>query len=292
MSDTVRALADRYQAWAATYYRRADGSPTRTINNIRDAMRELTALHGETPAGEFKPLHLQETIQAMAASGRLKPRTINDRITWIRALFDWAARMEIVDSSLPLRLRTVKKLRSPRPRPKPVSRELVMETYQHAPRQLATMIEVHWWTGCRPGELVLMAKSNIDRSANPWVYRPPRHKSEHHGRTRTVLIGDMAQSELRTWLPHVAGDWIFPGRKPGEPYRCQSYYNAIRRINRAHGITPWHPHQIRHAFGTRIRRDAGLEAAQFLLGHADAKTTEIYAEPAAETAVDAINRYC
>jgi len=40
----------------------------------------------------------------------------------------------------------------------------------------------------------------------------------------------------------------------------------------------WHPNQIRHAYATRVRREAGLEAAQVLLGHAKADTTQIYAE--------------
>jgi integrase len=39
----------------------------------------------------------------------------------------------------------------------------------------------------------------------------------------------------------------------------------------------WKPNQIRHAFGTRVRNLAGLEAAQVTLGHARADTTQIYA---------------
>ena len=40
----------------------------------------------------------------------------------------------------------------------------------------------------------------------------------------------------------------------------------------------WCPNQIRHAFGTRVRKVAGLEAAQVTLGHSKADTTQIYAE--------------
>lgn len=35
---------------------------------------------------------------------------------------------------------------------------------------------------------------------------------------------------------------------------------------------------MRHSFGTRVRRDHGLEAAQVLLGHAKADVTQVYAE--------------
>lgn len=41
----------------------------------------------------------------------------------------------------------------------------------------------------------------------------------------------------------------------------------------------WHPHQLRHAAGTQIRRAFGLEAAQLVLGHSSALVTDaVYAE--------------
>jgi site-specific recombinase XerC len=43
-------------------------------------------------------------------------------------------------------------------------------------------------------------------------------------------------------------------------------------------VPVFRPNQIRHSFGTRVRHAFGLEAAQVLLGHAKANTTEIYAE--------------
>jgi integrase len=48
--------------------------------------------------------------------------------------------------------------------------------------------------------------------------------------------------------------------------------NAWRRSHR------WHPHQLRHAAATEIRARYGLEAAQLVLGHAQADVTQIYAE--------------
>jgi integrase len=40
----------------------------------------------------------------------------------------------------------------------------------------------------------------------------------------------------------------------------------------------WNPHQLRHTRATVIRKQYGLEAAQVVLGHADCKVTEVYAE--------------
>ena len=40
----------------------------------------------------------------------------------------------------------------------------------------------------------------------------------------------------------------------------------------------WAPNRLRHSFGTLVRKDYGLEAAQVLLGHARADVTQVYAE--------------
>jgi integrase len=40
----------------------------------------------------------------------------------------------------------------------------------------------------------------------------------------------------------------------------------------------WRPNQLRHAAGTEVRRQYGLEAAQVVLGHAKADVTQVYAE--------------
>ena len=47
----------------------------------------------------------------------------------------------------------------------------------------------------------------------------------------------------------------------------------------------WHPHQLRHSYATRVRKEFGLETAQILLGHTTADVTEIYAERDTERAV-------
>ena len=40
----------------------------------------------------------------------------------------------------------------------------------------------------------------------------------------------------------------------------------------------WHPHQLKHVCGTKVREEFGAESAQGYLGHAKLSTTEIYAE--------------
>lgn len=43
-------------------------------------------------------------------------------------------------------------------------------------------------------------------------------------------------------------------------------------------VPHWFPHQLRHNFATRVRKEYGIEVARILLGHRSAAITEVYAE--------------
>ena len=93
-----------------------------------------------------------------------------------------------------------------------------------------------------------------------------------------------------------------PKRAPGACYASASYGRAVlRAVGRANtaaacdackplkpeqrcdackanAIPHWHPNQLRHALATKIRKEAGLDAARAQLGHTSAAVTEVYAE--------------
>src|SRR5205814_6559827 len=53
----------------------------------------------------------------------------------------------------------------------------------------------------------------------------------------------------------------------------------------------WHPHQLRHAAATNLRRECGIEIAQTVLGHQlGSAITEIYAEANVDAAKEAIKK--
>ncbi|MCH8881588.1 MAG: tyrosine-type recombinase/integrase [Planctomycetes bacterium] len=115
-----------------------------------------------------------------------------------------------------------------------------------------------------------------------------------------------AEAERRAKLhaerttPLKYGNWpgsnrkATPSREAGEQYTTDSYRRAIERgcklafpapdgldeeqTKQWHKEHRWHPNQLRHTSGTKVRKQFGLEAAQVHLGHAKANTTEIYAE--------------
>jgi len=87
-----------------------------------------------------------------------------------------------------------------------------------------------------------------------------------------------------------------PKRKHGDRYTTDSYRRAIEcgcekawpvpkeiekdaeKVKAWRRVHSWHPHQLRHNYATRIRKEYGVEAARILLGHRSAVVTELYAE--------------
>lgn len=197
---------------------------------------------------------------------------------------------------------------------RPVTRDQVDRTLPFLRPPVAAMVELMWITGMRLGEVVLMRMGDIDRSGSIWEYKPTSHKMVHEGRDRIVPLGPQAQVVLTPYLRadptahlfsprddqerrlaerHLAATSPRPKhrratRRPpearaalGTRYTTDAVRRAITRaITQARATAPetplehWHPHQLRHAAGTRFRAEAGLEAARVLLGHSSPVVTE------------------
>jgi integrase len=154
-----------------------------------------------------------------------------------------------------------------------------------AAKMLLTMLAVQLRTGMRPGELVQLRWSAIDTSGGQiWVYRPPEHKTSHHGLDRTIFIGPKAAKLLQAWSHPADGDLIFNAP------RRDSYHRKLARWLKRLKLPKVHPHQLRHNFATRVERRADEKAAQRLLGHTRLKTTRVYVDPDTTRAAELIQR--
>ncbi|HUU12345.1 MAG TPA: site-specific integrase [Terriglobia bacterium] len=71
---------------------------------------------------------------------------------------------------------------------------------------------------------------------------------------------------------------------------CRAVNAALEEAGKDEFISVWHPHQLRHNFATRIRKEFGLETARVLLGHRSMAVSEIYAEADRAKVVEAIAR--
>jgi integrase len=311
---TVNELILAYARFADGYYVK-DGCPTVEPTNIRLVMRLVRRLYGTTPTKSFGPLALKAVREEMIRAGNCRSE-INRRVGRIVRMFKWAVSEELVPPGIYEALRTVSGLRKGRSPVKekppigPVPDADVEAVRPHVSRQVWAMIELQRLTGMRPGEVVLMRTGDLDMGGDVWIYTPPRHKTEHRDKTRKVFIGPRGQEALRPWLKADREAYLFspaeamkerraamralrksrvqpsqrdrskaqPAKAPGDRYTVSSYRRSIQAGCRKAAVARWHPHQLRHAAATEVRKQFGLEASRIVLGHEDVRATELYAE--------------
>ncbi len=123
------------------------------------------------------------------------------------------------------------------------------------------------------------------RNSHPNI---PRRRAVRDGADPlSVFVGPQAQKLLSPLLrDRKPGEYLFrPTNKLGKrSKRYRSFYDpttyarAVKRAAKKAGVPHWSPHLLRHARGTLVREQHGLEAAQAALGHARIDATQIYAQ--------------
>jgi integrase len=191
-----------------------DGKPTSEQDNIRQALRFLRWLYGQTPARDFSPLALKAVRRAMIESGRCR-RLINQDVHRVRGMFRWAASEELYPGEGLASLGAVEALTrgrsdaKERPPIAPVDEAVVLATLPHLSPTLATMVRLQLLTAARPDEVCAIRPMDVDRSGDAWVYRPESHKTQHHGRERVIVIGPRAREVLGPWLERDPSTYCF-----------------------------------------------------------------------------------
>ena len=77
-----------------------------------------------------------------------------------------------------------------------------------------------------------MKPCDIDRSGDVWMYRPTSHKTEHHGRSRSIAIGPRAQMILARYLLRESTTFCF------SPLESEQQRKAKQRRNRKSKVQP------------------------------------------------------
>jgi len=103
-----------------------------------------------------------------------------------------------------------------------------------------------------------------------------------------VQIADRLAGELDRWSRRAAytaaEDLVFAHPQSGKPLDRSKVTRRFKQACRDAGVTPIRFHDLRHTFATRLAASGTpLRTIQEFLGHADAKTTQIYPHYAPST---------
>src|SRR5262249_13406156 len=145
-----------------------------------------------------------------------------------------------------------------------------------------SIVLLQWYTGLRPGEACGLKVAQV---AGDRIDFGREHKTGWRGELKVIPLGPRGTELVGPWAGAARAaplDFVFHTlwivKSEPRPATPGALAHAVERACEAAGVAPWSPNQLRHAYGTRVRRELGLEAAQHALGHSRADVTQVYAE--------------
>jgi len=238
----VSELLVAYLRFAESYYS-TEGQPTKEFRGMVDAVGPLNTLYGDTLANDFGPLKLKAVREHLVTQGLCRTET-NKRIGRLKRVFKWAVSEELISPTVHEALRTVSGLKYGRTAAresepvKPVDQTVIELTLPYVTPQIAAMIQLQLLTGMRPGEVIGMRPSDVDASADVWIYTPLSHKGRWRGHQRTIPLGPQAQVLISPFLNRPEDAFLF------SPAEADEYRHERRAIVR-NRKTPVYPCELR-----------------------------------------------
>ena len=191
--------------------------------------------HSETPVRAIGPHHLQRFRRMLLnrggrrlvsvpgggkvwrRTGPLRRRTLNLYISHVIRFLEWADARGYLATGQLERLREgafLPKGSAEAPDytgPKPPDPESVAALIEYVPPSVAAMVELQRLTGMKPVELCDLKAIHLDKSGEPWIYSPPRQRSQR--KVRRVTLDARAQAVLIPFLPTNPYEAVFSPRK-------------------------------------------------------------------------------
>lgn len=270
---SCREFVERFLAYARGHYVRPDGTQTRQAVNFEIALRWWCSSEPVRDVG----LEDLKAYRAHLVERGLTTRTVNQYVNWVKTAFRWGAEVGHLPASVPAEMGVLRPLRVRSKRRSHRSGSVRIEDLRRIAEYLdergraGAMLRVQWLSGARPGEVRRMAWEELLPVGRSWIYRPTRHKVEHHGIDRVLVL----VPEAVRWLGRPDTGSVFKTRL-GSGYSATGYLEVMTRACEALELPAVTPSRVRHAAATAARALGGAEAAQRLLGHTSTTMTEQY----------------
>jgi integrase len=288
--DTLADVSARFLAWAATYYKRSDGTPTGEAYNCEVAMRSLVGPHGRRPIDEISHTDIVNARDELIEKGFTRG-VVNQRVGIWKRFFAWALENRLCAAGTKSEvwaITSLKQGRSEAPEQRqvaPVPHWVVKAACRFAPASVGAMMQLQELTGMRPGELCACRGQDLSPWRDVLVYRPATHKTEHKGKPRVIVLGPRAQRVIQPYIkkrgyiftPAMSVQERKLSNKTNDCWSVNNYAKsvgyAVAAARKAGIALPdWAPNQLRHSCGTRVRRKFGVAAARVVLGHSDGRS--------------------
>jgi integrase len=140
-------------------------------------------------------------------------------------------------------------------------------------RRDSLLLSLTYHHGLRASEAVGLTWADLDlRAGMIMIHR----KKNGVGGPQHIEKGDL--KELRTLRKKVDGQYVFVSERGGGPLDRNAFGKIVRKAGALAGLPPrlCYCHSLRHSFGHTVAHKVNSHQVQSLLGHKDARSTQIY----------------
>lgn len=286
---TIAEAGERYVEHLATVKQRK----RTTIQDYSGYLRRHLIPHfGERTLDRIESAHVEAYLHAKLAT--LSAKTVTNHLTFLHGLFGFAVRRRWAESNPVAMVDRPPATRQHASRIRflqPVEVEAVLRAVPVDELGVtdAALYLCAVTTGVRQGELLALKWLDVD-----WLARRIRVADNFpRGHTdkpdtpkshslRSVPMADRLAGELERHFQRSRyrsdDDLVFCHPLTGRPYDASALRSRFYQCLERAGVRRVTFHELRHTFGTQMAASgAPLRAIQEWMGHADAKTTQIYA---------------
>ncbi len=266
-----------------------------TLNSYRTDLNQfMTFMESEFPGVELEEAeHYQMrgwVVHLMEA--KLDPRSVNRKISTLRAYFKFLLKREVITANPALKLKVLK---SSSKLPRFVKEDDMMSLLERVEypndftgKRDQLILELLYGTGIRLSELLGLSEGDIHREKREIKVLGKRNKERIIPITRqSCTLIDAYILKKRETFPNSGNVLIVTDSgKPGYPmlvYRTVKKYLGLFTT-----LDKRSPHILRHTFATHLlNKGAELNAVKELLGHANLAATQVYTHNSLEKLKDA-----
>jgi integrase len=261
-----------------------------TIQDYRGHLRRhLVPFFGERPIDKIGPAQVAQYLKRKRSAG-LSSKTVQNHLNFLHGVFSFAIKRGWAQSNPVAYVDRPKKNRSPHQRVRFLQPPELDALIDAAPGDTLGSVERVLYlaaalTGLRQGELLGLKWLDIDaharrvRVADNFTRGKMDTPKSHEGRSVPMaarLGHELAALRERTHF-NKDDDLVFCHPETGHVLDPSKMRKRFKDALVEAGVRAITFHELRHTFGTQMAAaGAPLRAIQEWMGHADAKTTEIY----------------
>jgi integrase/recombinase XerD len=273
-----KKLLEEWEQWLRMERNRAEGTVHGYISDLRIFSKFLLAHRNVSLKSATS-----EDVRALVRELRNKgcgPAGVNRRLAAIKVFYSWTMREGYMKQN-PASPDFIDRLRVPERLPIHLTDEehedfmKSLEQYEAKGRAFIALMNL---SGLRISEVCSLKTSHLVREKEGIVALRIIGKGN---KERIVPVHAVLSNYISSWLREKNGhksEYLFTGKKEGHVHRITGW-RWFRQFKTKAGYNGrLTPHKLRHTFATRLyRKETPIFDLQNMLGHADPRTTGIYA---------------